>query len=857
MSEKIFLPRRISNTLREIYQRRVTVVCAPDGTGKSTLLREFTRRSRPKGISLRFIRSAKSSGECFAQISEMITGEALGEPLTDREFTALSGKFSAASPKKPLVIIIDCDSACQTLFGNLRTAKLLSQCTCTRFAFICPSLKPGYRRLAKHMDFLLIDREQLCMNISEISEFAERCGISASPADIYNASGGAFLSARVCLILARQGQDFVNLTAEGRIIRALFGSGSQPSREALRQQGALIAAATYPVQSEQFCQELRSFRPITDYFGTEIFTTENILNEMERLNSTIPLTEINRRTREIKIHPLLKHAAYTLFFQFPENVRHDMRICFAREYLRRSQNFFAFCEYFLAGEYELAAGVRSQETISYSMLIKSSRLLQRFVTDCPLECKPAIPRLMRITALLMHTDSKPMLSGKFPWIIAQISSSTQYDSSERRVLTSYAYALRSNEDFYVLDKMGASIKRAYDLYKSGQKYESPIFPWTLYSPSVFCLLHRRGYSLQTENDQFTRYQHMYTEMLGHGRYAQIVFTGEMQYYQGDLSGGLERLSAAVSLCSGQDDAAMLLAALFASAKCCLYLGEYTRFFDILGSIHKVERSHIGGEEGDFAKLCLGMLRAMRGGGIEDMWFALTAEETDVIYNRYTAPCFAMTRAVCMLMREDYGQLADCCEGYIGLAAAAGNEPAGIKLRLYSAQAYLALGNHETAIRLFCEALDSARENFTPIVPAEFYTMYPDIFTQLRPLVPEHVQAEADRAAEIGAQLLRGVEVVRTYEITYLFNTRVDNYAEHYLVPLNRLMESTDELRRSLGLTRAAYSYAIMAASGVSNDEMSNIFSVSENSIKSSLKRTCTAVGAKNRRELIGIIPTLK
>lgn len=858
MSEnKVFLPRRISKTLREIYRRRITVVCAPDGTGKTTLLREFTRRARPEGISLRIIRSAKSSGECFAQISGLITGEELDEPLTDREFAALNTRFSAAAPKKPLVIIVDCAAACQTLFGNLRTAQLLSQCSCARFVFVCASIKPGYRLLAKSMDILIIEREQLCMSINETAEFIERCGVSASPAEVYAASGGGFLNARLCLILARQGQEFANLTTEGRIIRALFGNVQRPSPDSLWLQGALIAAATYPVQSEQFCRDLRSFRPITEFFGAELFTPENILNEIAKLNEIVPLAEINRRSREIKIHPLLMHAAYTLFFQFPENVRHDMRICFAREYLRRGQHFFSFCEYFLAGEYELAAGVRVRETISYSMLVRSSHLLQRFVTGCPLDCKPIIPRLLRITALLMHTDAKPLLAGKFPEITTHIAASPDYDSAERRVLISYAHALRTNENFYVLDKMGESIKRAYDLFKSGQRYDSPSFPWTLYSPSVFCLLHRRGYSLQTENDQFIRYQHMYTEMLGHGRYAQLVFTGEMHYFQGDLSGGLERLSAAVSLCSGGNDAAMKLAALFSAAKCCLYLGEYLRFFDLLEEIHSIERSHIEQENGDCAKLCLGMLRAMRGGGIEDMWFALTAEENDIIYNRYTAPYFAMTRAFSMLARGENDKLADCCEDYIRLAEAAGNEAAGIKLRLYGAQAFLALGDHDTAIRLFSEALVSARENSTPTVPAEFFAVYPDIFTQLYPLVSEPLRADIDRISEMGAQLRRGVEAVRTYEITYLYNTRLENYAEHYLVPLNRLMDSTDELRRSLGLTRAAYSYAIMAASGVSNAEISNLFGVSKDSIKSSLKRTCAAVGAKNRRELIGKIPTMK
>lgn len=847
---KIFLPRRIANTLREIYKRRVTVVCAPDGTGKSTLLREFTRRSRPDGFSLRFIKSAESSGDCFAQICALITGEALEEPLTDGEYAALREKFIDAAPGKPMIIIVDCAAAEQTLFGNLRTAKLLAECGCAKFTFVCSSIKPGYRTLAQRMNFLLIEREQLCMNISEIAEYAGRCGVTVNSADIYSSCRGTFLGTRLCFMLAQQNKSFLNSTTEGRLIRAVIQPGS------IRLQGALMAAAACPSLSVKFFRDLQSFTPVTDFFGTNIFTLESVIDEMEKLRSIIPLVEINRRTHEIHIHPVLIHAAYTVFFWFPINVQHDMRICFAREYQRNGQDFFAFCEYFLAGEYELAAS-HSHYRISYSMLIKSSRLLQRFVQSCPLECKPAIPSLMRIITLLMHTEAKPTISGKFAEIIAHLASSPDYEASERRVLTGYAYALRTNEDFYILDKMGDSIKRAYDLFKRKREYESPLLPWTMYSPSVFCLLHRRGYSLQTENEQFIRYQNMYTEMLGHGKYTQIVFTGEMKCYQGDLSGGLELLSAAASLCSSEKNTATRLAALFSAAKCCLYLGNYKQFFSIIDEIHGIERSHINSEEGESAKLCLGMLRTMRGGEVDDMWYALSTEDSDIMYNHYTAPYFVMTRAAYMLTHEKYSQLSDSADSFINTAAAAGNELAGIKLRLYCAQSFLSLGNHENAIRLFSEAVNSAIENYIPTALAEICAVYPEIFTQLYPLVSDALHPAIDRAKQMGEQFRRGIEAVRTYEITYLCNTNMENFAERYLAPLRKLMESTEKLRTELGLSKAAYSYAIMAASGLSNAEISNLFNVSENSIKSSLKRTCSALGSKNRRGLIGIIPTLK
>ena len=51
-TSRIYIPKRVSGMLRGIYTSRVTVVIAPDGCGKSTLVREFTSRTRPAGISL-------------------------------------------------------------------------------------------------------------------------------------------------------------------------------------------------------------------------------------------------------------------------------------------------------------------------------------------------------------------------------------------------------------------------------------------------------------------------------------------------------------------------------------------------------------------------------------------------------------------------------------------------------------------------------------------------------------------------------------------------------------------------------------------------------------------------------------
>ena len=195
-TSRIYIPKRVSGMLRGIYTSRVTVVIAPDGCGKSTLVREFTSRTRPAGISLRTITGAGNTGECFAQICAIVTGQEFAEPLSEREFMAVSQEFAAARPKKPLLIIVDCDCAACTALGNYRTAKLLRDCRCARFVFVSSAMKPAYRGLAHEMGFTLIERDSLSMNISEVMEYAGRCGISFNAREAYSACRGSFLGCK-------------------------------------------------------------------------------------------------------------------------------------------------------------------------------------------------------------------------------------------------------------------------------------------------------------------------------------------------------------------------------------------------------------------------------------------------------------------------------------------------------------------------------------------------------------------------------------------------------------------------------------------------------------------------------------
>ena len=125
------------------------------------------------------------------------------------------------------------------------------------------------------------------------------------------------------------------------------------------------------------------------------------------------------------------------------------------------------------------------------------------------------------------------------------------------------------------------------------------------------------------------------------------------------------------------------------------------------------------------------------------------------------------------------------------------------------------------------------------------------------------QGLPERARRLGAEIRREME---SWNLPVVQGVRglglllvIGLNPEMVAAPEGKTIASVvvEALRQELGLSATAFKYAVMAASGVENKDICRLFSVSEDSVKSSLKRTFAAPGVKNRRGLIGKIPTIK
>lgn len=840
--DEIFIPKRLYERMKIIYSSKMTIITAPDGSGKTTLTHEFIARTRPADFACKSFKG-KTADECFMRLSEYVTGKPEHIPLTDSELVYLKEQFSAAKPpEKNTLLIFDVPAAAEMLLTCLRCTELLKNCCPYSLLILTDREYIGGEDVTEYFGIEHIHGNELDFTQEELAQYLRICKVdNLDPAEIFKLTKGRIQHIRFCILAARAGTDYNRQPVE------LFYHGMMNALTD-EQRFSLMIAVTLDRLSPQLCRELSQCSAVSSGLDPSCFEIGTIIDNVKTIGRMTGAIDINRHTLEVSFSRAVRLAVKIHFDSLPFEQQRGWRICFANEYLRCGENFYAFCELFLAEEWEQAADVTTLRVMSLDTLLAAKELLYRFVTTCPLSCKNIIPRLLRVTALLMLTSKKESVRGKFTEIIAYLKSSPDYTERERRQILSYAYLMRTYEYFYDLGTMGNTIKIAYDLFTTAVGRGELFHSWTMYSPSVFCMIHKYSTPLKVEREQFTRYMRMYVEMAGHGYFAAELFNAEAILFEGKPEAARPLFERLVS---ETQDITTLLEALFMSAICCMCLGLYEPYTRHLRRIIEITHKYLGKEEGDMGLLCYAMLSWMRGGSMMDMWHLASIDSDRVRTNRYSEPFVYLITCKMIMNKLSYEELIERIIAFRQTAQAVSNEVLAVCFMLYEAEGHRMYGNDEKAALLLSEVLRTTRRNGTDFFQAMFSAHYPELF-ELAKLLPYTEASYAEEIVERGKEYRMGIDAVRSYELSVSGGDNLHSMKETML--LKRAEAACSN--KKLNITDRAYKYAVLASIGLSNAEIANICSVSEDSVKSSLKRTFAKANIRSRSQLKTIIPPI-
>ncbi len=839
----VYMPKRIYNRLKSIYTEKLTVVCAPENFGKTTFLREFIRRSRSSARSCHFVNGYHLSvNECFERYCELLLGSREQIPITEIDFLRLRDRFEAAVCEKPLIIIMDSRESAKMVLNNLYCFRLITEHSPAFTTITCEELSPYHKMLIEQSGTDLIRMDELTLTRDESNEYLGQYGIAAPVAsDIYDNIHGEILRTRLCAELHADGVEADRYELFPLLYNSVIRFLPRDARF------AALCVCAFNIIDEQTCENLRAEPDIVEYYGSDDITLSSMTDGIEKINRALPNLWVNNKKRKYLPPEFAKRVTYRSFSSLPSQIKNAFLRCCAKDNLRCGNVFIALCQYCLAGEYLTAAALPTQGMIAFDYILAHRGSIFDIVTNVPLSCKPIIPKLVQMVAMLMLTDYKERARHLFRDIISYISASDDYTEQERNDILCYTRALRMYEEFYLIEKMGVHIKSAYEIFSGNTTFDPPFYSWSLYTPSIFSLLYQYSVPAYTQFEQFTRYHRMYTEMIHHGEYIEAVYTAEMNYYMGDVRKSLMQSLEVIDLCVEEKFIPTRLIAYKTAAKCALLLGNCEQYTENAECIADIARRYSSTETGDMAVLTLGMLNCLRHGGDEGIWQVISQEDRIIENNRYTAPFCYYTRCCYMLAHSEHELLLSQSPKYLSAAQKVRNETVEIMIRLTVATSEMIRGNTDEAMKRYIKVADmlGSTEMIMPVV--EHCVNYPVVFRYAAKTLRGRYAELAERILSIAKPCIENIETVRTQELTeqslaYRLSSKISESE-------NGKTAADSTKLKELRLTSRALQYAALAADGFTNDEIAELTGSSSDSVKSSLKRTYSKLGITSRARL--------
>lgn len=838
----IFIPKRIYERLKSVYSSPVTIVSGGEGCGKTTLLNEFIIRSRKSGCSCRFIRASKSAEECFGKLCRIITGKTCQIPASDKEESELSKKFRSAR-HDGLVIIADDPFAWELVLGGFRSGRIILNNLNVPLV-VTAELDGVHKELAQMFGYNVISRLELLLTQEETAQFARLYGQENNAQRVYEISGGELMSARLALEILKRGEELPPKKDE--LLRRTLESLP------LNELGALYAAVAEERISESFLKELCESNELVSFFGENFAAREKI----EALDGAVyGLVKINKKTQTTALHPRLKEALRALFSSFDEVVKNEIQRVCARESLRVGDCYNAFCHYFLCGDFESAADCpRTTGLLSFNRLLRTNEMLELISVEFPLSNLKIMPRYIRVLAQLALTDKRELAHEKFRSLIAFIEANQDVEPAQRRRMLFCAELMRTYEDLFVLEKMGAHIKRAYELFDGKRETYAPFHSWLLYAPSVFSLIHRYSVPISTESEQFHRYQNMYCEMIDHGAHVWELYAAESAYYMGGMKRAGELCEREIKRCEGNADVSAKAALLLLYGKVALFSGDYRIFIEVCGELAALTHLPNSEEIIGMARLCLAELFCIQGEGQNDGFFLRCMSKRELSLNRFQYPFKMYLIALMDFSAGRYEELLKNREESIAAAEGVRCETIQLKLLLLYAAAELKIGNDKQANSDASYVLERLSMTSVPAPAAEVLAAAPllaESFTSL----PRELMGFAQQCVQLSDEYRRGIEVIKTYQLSggEKLNRKL---IVSYDIVLARL-KAYDEERKMLGFSVKEFVCATLAASSFSNNEIAAVCGISLDAVKGALKRVFAKLGIRARGQLRKYVPSIE
>ena len=810
----LYFPDRITYAMGEMIDYPLTIIEAPMGYGKTTAVRECLKNTETMVLWQRVYDSSVNvfwTGFCSmfrefdVEYSDRLSQLGFPNDSVSRQ-EALNIIQAIVFPKRIVMVIDDYHVAeCAGLNDFIEYLVRneipdLSIVLTVRYISFQNLNELKLKGYLKH-----ITKQTFEFDVKEIAAYYKVCGISLKAGEVdklYSITEG-WISALYLMML--------NFIDEGS-----FSNTSNIYK--------LVENTLYM----PFTDEIKEFLQTICLFDN--FTLEQAVHMWQKVNADRLLLEVTKKnalmmydekTRTYQIHNIFTKLLREKFESREEREKKQTYEKIAQWYMK-SGDYFAAMHYFhMAEDFD---GLMSVVEIDKGHCIYNERkdkFIQYF-EECPNQIKERHPIALLIYAinLFMFNEFERFekACGEFSIVIQDNAS---LDTESRNMLLGEFELLLSFTDYNDITKMLGHIRNANDLLKQPAKFIDTSEGWTFGSPSVLYMFYRETGKLETEIKNMKEALPFYSQITnGHGKGGDYVMEAEWHFNQGDFENAEIICHKALYEANRSKQYDIIVCTQLLQARIAMFKGDYAHILYIFQKLHEKMSQIKQYNLLHMIDLCDAFIQT---GLSRNQKIPQWIENGDFESSRLFFPTKAYMNIVygrVLLVNGEYAQLLGIAGQLMGIASVFPNILGQVYTSIYVASANEKIYRREDGLTALKCALDMA-------MPDKIYMPFVENGDAIRPLL-EALRLQGFYRQEI---------------------TRILELYEPYQNSIEQIKRAISVENSKPALAGREIAIAQLAAEGYSNREIGEKLFVTQNTVKTVLKRVFEKLDISSRAML--------
>lgn len=581
----------------------------------------------------------------------------------------------------------------------------------------------------------------------------------------------------------------------------------------------LIEKAIYEPFSDEikeFLLQISMFKDFTLEQATFMWKKDNTFTILEEIINCNALVNYNARAKTYQIHNMFHDFCIRIFENQEAGYKQKVHHKIAQWYLKNAEYDEALHYFYISGDYDNLLTVIEIDKFSNFSNEDKERMIQYF-KDCPEDIRHQHPVAILIYAMHLMTLNELELFQKACAEFEILIHNCNLDSDSINGLMGEYELLLSFTKYNDIMGMCEHHKKACALMKGPTAFMNTKASWTFGAPSVLYMFYKESGKLENEVQEMLNAMPYYYQLTNnHGMGAEYVMEAERYFNEGDFENAEIIVYKALYAAKSAIQPNIVICAQFLQVRLALMRGDYMATHNLFVQMREVMEKqkyyyviHTIDLCEAYLYCCLGQKEKIHS------WIANGEFQS----SRLFFPAMAFMNIIygkAILMNGEYPKLLGIAQQFIGIASVFPNQLGLIYTYIYMAAANERLYRHEEALAILKTALDIALPDkvYIPFVENNDYIM-----SMLNELASQNNYRSG--IAQI-LKLCMPYQKSRDAIIKTLFTV------------------NTPEL------TEREIEIAKLAAEGVSNKNISEKLFVTQNTVKTVLKRVFQKLDINSR-----------